>query len=127
MTHRIGDQTLVEDFTGWKMDSVYYENENSGWIHIYSLPWPSNKDDKRQLPIIKDGSNRSVRSNVGQSQYMKDVMITTANQLSELKTRYHRAYQIKTCLPIDIELPSTISKVIFAQQTREIVFIYKKT
>ena len=67
-----------------------------------------------------------MRSNVEQSEYMKDIMITTANELIELKTRYRRACEIRTCLPTDIELSLRILKVIFAQQTREIFFIYEK-
>jgi hypothetical protein len=126
MTHRIGDHTLVEDFPKWRMNSVFYENDNCGWIHIYSLPWPSSKDDKRELPVVKDGYNRSVRSDVEQYEYMKNVTITTVNELIELKSRFRRVCQIRTRLPIDIELPLRITKLILAKEIRERCFYQRK-
>ncbi|CAM4772154.1 unnamed protein product [Rotaria magnacalcarata] len=35
MMHRISDQTLVESFTQWSMNVVFYENENVNWVHIF--------------------------------------------------------------------------------------------
>ncbi|CAF1059694.1 unnamed protein product [Rotaria sordida] len=116
MTHRIIDQTLTESFIRWPMNVAYYENLNHCWIHIYSLPWPSDKNDKRELPIVKDGLNRLVQSGIGPSECVKDIMITNGNQWIELKTQFHRVCQLRTCLPINIELPLRISKVILTQQ-----------
>ncbi|CAF1354745.1 unnamed protein product, partial [Rotaria sp. Silwood1] len=118
MTHRIGNETLFEDFIVWPMNYVVYEDEKCEWVHIYSLPWPSNKYDKRELPIVKNQCNTSVTSDVKQDEYIKDVMITEPNELFELKTRFRRAYQIRTCLSIDTKLTSRISKVILTKQTR---------
>ncbi|CAF4793616.1 unnamed protein product [Rotaria sp. Silwood1] len=116
MTHRIVDQTLTESFIQWPMNVGYYENLNHCWIHIYSLPWPSNKDDKRELPIVKDALNRTVQSGIGPSECVTDIMITNGNQWTELKTQFRRVCQLRTCLPINIELPLRISKVIVTQQ-----------
>ncbi|CAF3546761.1 unnamed protein product [Rotaria sp. Silwood1] len=118
MTHRIGNETLFEDFIVWPMNYVVYEDEKCEWVHIYSLPWPSNIYDKRELPIVKNQCNASVTSDVKQDEYIKDVMITEPNELFELKTRFRRAYQIRTCLSIDTKLTSRISKVILTKQTR---------
>ncbi|CAF4970351.1 unnamed protein product [Rotaria sp. Silwood1] len=118
MTHRIGNETLFEDFIVWPMNYVVYEDEKCEWVHVYSLPWPSNKYDKRELPIVKNQCNTSVTSDVKQDEYIKDVMITEPNELFELKTRFRRAYQIRTCLSIDTKLTSRISKVILTKQTR---------
>ncbi|CAF1638658.1 unnamed protein product [Rotaria sp. Silwood1] len=117
MTHRIGNETLFEDFIVWPMNYVVYEDEKCEWVHVYSLPWPSNKYDKRELPIVKNQCNTSVTSDVKQDEYIKDVMITEPNELFELKTRFRRAYQIRTCLSIDTRLTSRISKVILTKQT----------
>ncbi len=38
MTHRISDKTLIEEFVRWSMNSVFYSNNNSKWIHIFSVP-----------------------------------------------------------------------------------------
>ncbi|CAF5146763.1 unnamed protein product [Rotaria sp. Silwood1] len=116
MTHRIGEKTLIEDFIIWTMNSVSYDDENSHWIHIYSFPWPSSKDDKRELPFLKDGYNLSVTSQAEQDQYMKHVIIIEANQFVKLKRHFPRACQITTCLSIDIELPLRISKVILTKE-----------
>jgi hypothetical protein len=105
----------------------FYENDNCGWIHIYSLPWPSSKEDKRQLPVVKDGYNRSVRSDVEQYEYIKDVTITTVNQLIELKRHFRRVCQITTRLPIDIQLPLRISKLILTKETRKKLFYQRKS
>ncbi|CAF1217388.1 unnamed protein product [Rotaria sordida] len=94
MTHEIHSQTLIEDFIQWPMDMVFYEDDNSRWIHIYSLPWPSNKDDKRRLPLVNNGYNTTVTSN----------------------THFRRACQIKTCLLIDIKLPTRITKLILTEE-----------
>ena len=119
MTHRIDDGILTEEFNQWPMKFIYYENENSEWLHVFSLPWPSNKDDKRKLPFVKDTYNRSITSDVKLSGCIDDVMITKNNELIELKTRFRHVYGIRTSLPIDFKLPLTISKVILTKETRE--------
>ncbi|CAF3302282.1 unnamed protein product, partial [Rotaria sp. Silwood2] len=117
MTHRITDSKLIEDFIQWPMNIVFYENGNVQWVHIFSLPWPSNKNDKRQLPIVRNGYNTSVTSNVKQTKYMTHVLITKHNQLNQLKKHFRRVNQITTCLFIDIKLPSRISKLILTKQS----------
>jgi hypothetical protein len=119
MIHRIIDQQLIEDYTRWPMDIVYYENENSQWIHIYSLPWPSSKDDQRRLPIVQSAYNTSVQSDVKRSEYMEHVLITKSEEFCQLKTKFIRVRQLKTGLPIQIELTQRISKLIPSKQTRK--------
>jgi hypothetical protein len=121
MTHKIIDQTSIEDFILWPMNIVFYQNENSDWLHIYSLPWPSNKHDKRQLPIVEDGCNTSVILEVERTQYIKHVKITKHDELVQLNTRFPRASQITIDFSIDIKLLSRISKVILTKQTRKII------
>ncbi len=62
MTHRINENTIIEDFIRWPMNSINYSNENNKWIHIYSLPWPSSRDDQRELPLI-DRKSTTIRRN----------------------------------------------------------------
>jgi hypothetical protein len=126
MTHRIVDEALIQDFIQWPMNSVFYENGNSKWIHIYSLPWPLNKDDKRRLPIVKGGCMTTVRSDVKRAEYMDHVMIRNSNEFIQLKTKFRRACQITTCVSIDIELPERIRKVILTKETRKIYFYENK-
>ena len=122
MTHRITDQTLTENFIEWSMNTVYYEHFNHCWMHIYSLPWPFDKHDRRELPIIKDTLNRVVQSGTGPNECLTDLMITNDHQWTELKTQIHRIRQIRTYLPINIELPLRISKVIISKQIRKYRF-----
>jgi hypothetical protein len=117
MTHRIQNQQLIENFIHWPMNFVNYEYENSQWIHIYSLPWPSSRDDQRRLPIIKNECNTSVKSDVKRFQYMEHVSITKSEEFFQLKTKFIRARQLTTSLPINIELPQRIYKLILSEQT----------
>ena len=119
MTHRIIDQQFIEDFNRWPMNFVHYENENSKWIHIYSLPWPSSRDDPRRLPIVQSAFNTSVRSDVKRSEYMEHVLITKSEELLQLNTKFIRARQLTTSLPIQIQLPQRIWKLILLEQTRK--------
>jgi hypothetical protein len=121
MTHQIIDEVSIEDFILWPMNVGFYENFNSNWLHIYSLPWPSNKHDKRQLPIVEDGCNTSVTSEVERAQYIKHVKITKRDELVALNTRFPRASQITIGFSIDIKLPSRISKVILTRKIRKII------
>ncbi len=50
MTHRITENTIIEDFIRWPMSIVNYEK----YVHIYSLPWPSSRNDQRELPTTSD-------------------------------------------------------------------------
>ncbi|CAF1186338.1 unnamed protein product [Rotaria sordida] len=117
MTHRIMTKTFIKDFIQWPMNVVFYANESSQWVHIFSVPWPSNKNDKRRLPIINSGCNTSVLPSVKRDEHMDHVKITMKNDLYQLKTRFYRAYQLTTCLTIDIVLPQRISKLILTEQT----------
>ncbi|CAF3279040.1 unnamed protein product [Rotaria sp. Silwood2] len=125
MTHRIIDKTFIEDFIQWPMNVVFYENENSKWVHIFSVPWPSNKNDKRQLPIVNRGCNTSVLPSVKRDEHMNHVKITMKNDLYQLDKRFFRAYQLTTFLTIDIILPQRISKLILTKETRTYI-LYKK-
>ncbi|CAF4481618.1 unnamed protein product, partial [Rotaria sp. Silwood2] len=118
MTHEIHNQTLIKDFIQWPMDMVFYEDDNSRWIHIYSLPWPSNKNDKRRLPLVSNGYNTTITSNVKKPEYMNHVLITKHNELYELDTYFGRVCQIKTCLLIDIKLPTRITKLILTEEAQ---------
>ncbi|CAF2988735.1 unnamed protein product [Rotaria sp. Silwood2] len=120
MTHRINDQKLIEDFIQWSINIVVHKNENFKLVHTHSLLWPSKKDDKRQLPIVRSGCNTSVTSNVKQTEYMNHLLITKHNRLYELKTRFCRVCQITTCLLIDIQLTLRISKLILTKQARKV-------
>ncbi|CAF4987256.1 unnamed protein product, partial [Rotaria sp. Silwood1] len=117
VTHQISDKLLVEDFIRWPMNVTYYFNENSKWIHIYSLPWPSNKDDQRRLPIVKNGYMTTVGSDVKQAEHMKHVKITKSDELIELETRFHRVCKITTCFSINRKLPERITKLILTEET----------
>ncbi|CAF3394730.1 unnamed protein product, partial [Rotaria sp. Silwood2] len=118
ITHQMDDNTLIKNFVQWPMSFVFYENENCKWVHIYSLPWPSSKYDKRELPIFKDGYNTSVTSNVKRSEYMDDIVITKSDEFYLLTTQFRRACQITTNLSIDTILPSHICKLILSKETR---------
>jgi hypothetical protein len=109
MTHLIENIKFIQDFVRWSMQTIFYGDINYRWIHIYSLPWPSSRDDRRRLSIYRYGSNRSVTSNVNGSEYLNDVIITESEEFFRLKTEFLHPCQL-TCLPIDIELPLRIYK-----------------
>ncbi|CAF1034243.1 unnamed protein product [Rotaria sordida] len=111
MTHRSVDQILIDDFTQWSMRFVFNENKDFKWVHIYSLPWPSNKDDKRQLPIVKGEYNTDVKI----FEWIDHVLITKSSDLIQLKTCFHRVRKITIDISIDIALPERIRKIIFTK------------
>ncbi|CAF1455040.1 unnamed protein product [Rotaria sordida] len=117
MTHRVTDELLIEDFIRWSMNVTYYFNENSKWIHIYSLPWPSNKDDQRRLPIVKNGYMVVVGSGVKRAEHIEHLKITESDELIELETRFDRVCKITTCFSIDRKLPERITKLILTEET----------
>ncbi|CAF2835513.1 unnamed protein product [Rotaria sp. Silwood2] len=84
MTYRINDELLIEDFVRWPMNVTHYFNENSKWIHIYSLPWPSNKNDQRRLPIVENGYKTLIGSDI------KHLNITKSDELIQLESYFHR-------------------------------------
>ncbi len=109
MTHQITENTIIENFIRWPMNIVNYEK----YVHIYSLPWPSTKDDQRDL------QDESIKSDVPISRYMRDVIINKSEEFSEFERQYPRVHQLTTCLSIDIELPQRISKLILGEETRK--------
>ncbi|CAF1587533.1 unnamed protein product [Rotaria sp. Silwood1] len=114
MTHRISDTTLIEDFIRWTMKYIYYEIDNTKWIHIYSLPWPSTRQDKREIPIVNGQHDVSVTSDVKYALYTNNVNITRENELLEINKKFSQVHQLRTCLSIDIILPQRISKLILS-------------
>ncbi|CAF3479703.1 unnamed protein product [Rotaria sp. Silwood1] len=117
ITHQIAKQILIEDFVRWPMNVTYYGIEHCKWIHIYSLPWPSNKNDKRHLPIVRVGSNTSVSSDVKKSAHRKYVTITKDHKFSLLNTKLNHVCEIISSVLISIKLPFRIYKVIFSINT----------
>ncbi|CAF3164640.1 unnamed protein product [Rotaria sp. Silwood2] len=98
MTHQIANQILIKDFVRWPMNVIFY-------------------DDKRQIPIVRIGSNPSVLSDVKRYEYMKSVIIIKDNEFTLLNTKFSHACEIISCLLADIKLPFRISKLIFSDQT----------
>ncbi|CAF2013557.1 unnamed protein product [Rotaria magnacalcarata] len=117
MTHRIDHREKIEDFRQWPMRSVYYEHENIKWIHMFSVPWPSNQQDKREVPIINGDYHLSVTSDVKYAHYLNHVNITTEDEMLEINKKFSRARQLTTCLSINIKLPRQISKLILSAET----------
>jgi hypothetical protein len=126
MTHQIVNQILIKDFVRWPMNVTFYGIENSRWIHIYSLPWPSNKYDQRQVPVVRVGSNPSVSSDVKRSTYKKHMIITEDNEFTLLNTDFGHVCEIISCLSIDIKLPFRISKLIFSAKARKCLLLKKR-
>jgi hypothetical protein len=112
MTHQITENTIIENFIRWPMSIVNYDK----YVHIYSLPWPSTKDDQRELPFLKD------KPDVQLSRYMKEVINTKPEEFSEFERYYPRVRQLTTCLSIDIELPQRIYKLILGEETSKDYF-----
>ncbi len=123
MTHLINKETLIEDFVRWPMIRVSYGGGIYPWIHIYSLPWPSSRNDRRTLPVDRYGSNRLVTSDVKISQYTKEIFVTKSEQFSQLKNEFIGVRQLSICLSIDIQLPLHIYKLIICTETRNIPLI----
>ncbi|CAF1401239.1 unnamed protein product [Adineta ricciae] len=111
MTHQMREETSVGSFDRWPMNVSYYEEDHECWLHMYSLPWPVNKDDRRTLPIVKDPLNRIVQSGIGPDECVNDFMITNDHQWTELETRFRHVRRVRPYLPINILLPSKITNV----------------
>ncbi|CAF4680448.1 unnamed protein product [Rotaria sp. Silwood2] len=94
------------------MEVVFYENEKCKGIHIYSLPWPSTREDKREIPVVNGQYNISVTSDVKFALYMNDVNIARENELLEMNRVFSQVRQLRTCLSINMILPQRISKLI---------------
>ena len=109
MTHLITEKTVVEDFVRWPMNFV--KDEDRKYLHIYSLPWPSSKDDRRKFLFLEDQSDGKI------SPYVKDIIITKSEQFFELEKYYPRVRRLRTSLPIEIKLPQRISKLILNEET----------
>jgi hypothetical protein len=122
MTHRMSEKTLVENFLRYSMNNVYYGHDDVEWIHIYSLPWPSHREDKREIPVVNGNYHLSVTSDVQSMEYINDVHITKENDMLEMSKRFRAIRQLRTCLPIEIKLPRRISKLILSKETRKHLF-----
>ncbi|CAF3986729.1 unnamed protein product, partial [Rotaria sp. Silwood1] len=127
ITHQMTKQILIENFVRWPMNITYYGMEHGRWIHIYSLPWPSNKNDKRQLPIVRVESSPSVSSNVKRSACRKYMIITKYDKFSLLNTEFDHVYEVISSILIDIKLPFRIYKVIFSRDTLLAIFSTNST
>ena len=101
MTHQITEKTIIEEFVRWPMNSINYENKTNPWIHIYSFPWPSSKDDQRDLPLINGKSTIPITS---------DIQIRPSSQL------------LINSL-IEIPFSSKITKLILNKETRKKDFV----
>ncbi|CAM4978195.1 unnamed protein product [Rotaria socialis] len=101
MAHR----EKIEDFRQWSLRSVYYEHDNVKWIHMFSVPWPSNQQDKREVPIINGNYHLSVISDVKYTHYLNYVNIITEDEMLEIKEEFSRSRQLQ------------ISKLILSAET----------
>jgi hypothetical protein len=119
MTHQMTGPMLIEEFRQWPMDVIFYGMEQSRWIHIYSLPWPANKTDQRRLPIVRFDSQQSVSPEVKRYEYRRYAIITEEDDFSPLDTEFRYSYQMLTSLPIDIQLPLRIHKLILSRELRK--------
>jgi hypothetical protein len=128
MTHQIANQIFIGDFVRWPMNVTFYGAEDCRWVHVYSLPWPSNKNDKRQLPVVRGGSKPSVSLDVKRSAYKKYMIITKDDdddddddddEFTILNTEFSHVCEIISCILIDVKLPFRISKLIFSRDTRK--------
>ncbi|UJR19834.1 hypothetical protein I4U23_022967 [Adineta vaga] len=116
MTHRIiREITSLINFTQWSMNSVNYINESDKWIHLYSYPWPSNKDDQRRLPLVQSGCYTTVKSDVKRAQYIDHLLITKANEFDDLYQYFIRTKTLTTGSMVHRKLPSRISKLILTK------------
>ncbi|CAF4442859.1 unnamed protein product, partial [Adineta steineri] len=81
MTHRINeeDQEFIQCYCQWPMNIIFYENEGCKWVHIYSSPWPSNKNDQRRLPLVKSGCYTTIDSTIQRPQYIDHLLISKKN------------------------------------------------
>ncbi|CAF3140469.1 unnamed protein product [Rotaria sp. Silwood2] len=95
MTHRISNKTSIEDF----------------------IPWPSNRQDQRKVPIINGKYNISVTSDVKYTHYVNHVNITTNDEMLKINEKFNRVRELTTCLSIDRKLPRQITKRILSVQT----------
>lgn len=119
VTHRIDSQTFIEDFHRYSMEKVFYSDEENGSsIHIYSLPWPANPSDQRELPKNFNASNIQV----GRS--MRKIFISKQEELSQLNTLYPSARELTTNLFLNIPIPSKISKLTLTEQTSKARIFY---
>jgi hypothetical protein len=119
MTRQITNHKLIEDFVRWPMNVTFYGLDHCRWIHIYSLPWPSNENDTRQLPVVRIGSKPSVSSHVKSAELIQYVLITKERELTKLNTKFSHDCEIISRILIDIKLPFRISKVTFLDDTRK--------
>jgi hypothetical protein len=119
MTHQMTGPMLIEEFRQWPMNVTFYGEERSRWIHIYSLPWPANKNDQRRLPIVRIESQQSVSSEVKRYEYRGYAIITEGDDFSSLDTEFRYSYQMLTSIPIDIQLPLRIHKLILSRELRK--------
>ncbi|CAF1178595.1 unnamed protein product [Rotaria sordida] len=117
ITHCIGQRILIENFVQWPMNVKYYHVEHLKWVHIYSLPWPANKNDKRQFPFKGAGLKPSVSSDVKRSAFRKYAIITDCNKFRCLNTEFDHVCEVISSVSIDIKLPFNIYKVVFSSDT----------
>ncbi|CAF2729715.1 unnamed protein product [Rotaria sp. Silwood2] len=94
------------------MNIVFYEHENARWIHLFSVPWPSNRQDQRKVPIINGKYNISVTSDVKYTHYINHVNITTNDEMLKINEKFNRVRELTTCLSIDRKLPRHITRLI---------------
>ncbi|CAF3710208.1 unnamed protein product [Adineta steineri] len=118
MTHRINeeDQEFIQCYCQWPMNIIFYENEDCKWVHIYSSPWPSNKNDQRRLPLVESGCYTTIDSTIERPQYIDHLLISKKNEFYDLEKIFCRTKKITTSLSIDIQLPLRISTIILTKK-----------
>ncbi|CAF4225049.1 unnamed protein product [Rotaria sp. Silwood2] len=77
-----------------------------------SIPWPSNRQDQRKVPIINGKYNISVTSDVKYTHYINHVNITTNDEMLKINEKFNRVRELTTCLSIDRKLPRHITRLI---------------
>ncbi|CAF1038998.1 unnamed protein product [Adineta ricciae] len=113
MTHQISDQTVPKDFLRWPMVIKTYGER----IHIYSLPWPSNKYDRREIPAESEATD------LNHSKYKKHLLVTNNTQFHQFNKYFAHVDQITTSLPLHIQLPWHVTKLILSANTSINVWI----
>lgn len=118
ITHRVTPQTLIDEFHRYSIEKIFYfDHENAYTIHLYSIPWPSNSNDHRQIPTDCHRSHLTVKSN-----QQTHISISNQQDFVDLQLIYPAARQLTTNLLINRQLPMKIKKLILTQNQNFYLF-----